>query len=250
LKAFAKVNIFLKITGKRADGYHTLLSRFILLEKLYDEVTFIPGEFEHFTITGVNIPTSQNIIYKLFKATSEYLKEDLSPFFKTHKVHIQKNIPLGAGLGGGSSDGATFLKLLNQTLNLNLSTGELVKIAQKVGADIPFFLYGYKSANVSGIGEIVEPFEEERVELELKLLPLHCDTKEVYTTYSKHYFNPNLKEAKELANMKSGEILAKIPPLKANDLYKSASHLCPQLSSYQQEWFLSGSGSTLFRRKA
>ncbi|NPA03239.1 MAG: 4-(cytidine 5'-diphospho)-2-C-methyl-D-erythritol kinase [Epsilonproteobacteria bacterium] len=247
MKAVAKINIFLKIVGKRANGYHNLASRFIKYDSLFDEVELVEGEFREFTVTGVSIPTKENILYKTYLALQEYLKDDLLPFFKTHKVHITKRIPLGAGLGGGSSDSATFLKLLNQKLNLNLSLEEMVKIGSKVGADVPFFLYPYKSANVKGIGEIVEPFEEEEVKLELKLLPIHCDTKKVYKLYSQKFFNPS--NPSHLLKMKSEEILDKIPPLEANDLYHSALELCPKLKNYSSTWFLSGSGSTLFRRK-
>ena len=84
---------------------------------------------------------------------------EVKEFFKKNIVKIDKNIPEFAGLGGGSSNCATFLNMVNQACNLNLSKEELAKIGSNIGADVPFFVYEFDSANVSGIGEIVEEFK-------------------------------------------------------------------------------------------
>ncbi len=249
IKAPAKVNIFLKIVGLRGN-YHELISRFVKVDNLYDEIEFKKGNFDRFTIEGCeNIKREDNIIYKTFVKLNEYTQNPaIIDFFYSHKVVVKKNIPLGGGLGGGSSDAASFMKLCNEVIDLRLSLKDLVEIGSKIGADVPFFLYDYKSANVSGIGEIIEKFDEEPIDLEFKFIDEHCDTKKVYENYRKKIMkNFEIGLANRLKNMPSKEILTTILPLKANDLYESAINLCPKLSPFKDSWFLSGSGSTLFK---
>jgi len=150
IKAYAKVNIFLKITGHK-DGYHTLLSRFVRVEQLYDTLSFVPCECDTFTIEGCDgIPLKSNTIYKAYKALNDYTGDlDILNFFYKHKVVVNKRIPSQAGLGGGSSDAAAFIRLVKEVCNLMLSTQELAKIGSTVGADLPFFIYNYPSASLS-----------------------------------------------------------------------------------------------------
>jgi len=168
IKAHAKVNIFLKITGYK-DGYHTLLSRFMRVDDLYDNIKFVPCMCETFTIEGCKgVPLESNTIYKAYKALNDYTGDlDILNFFYKHKVVVTKRIPSQAGLGGGSSDAAAFMRLVKEVCNLMLSTEELARIGGTIGADVPFFIYNYPSANVSGFGEIVEPFYEEPLQLDL-----------------------------------------------------------------------------------
>ncbi len=246
MRAVAKINIFLKVVGKRGN-YHELVSRFIRYEELYDEIFLEEGE-EECEIVGVDIVKEQNTIYKAYKALQKVAPE-IKDFMRHRRVRIKKKIPFGAGLGGGSSDAATFLLLLNKEANLALDPSTLAKVALEVGADVPFFIYGYKAANVEGIGEIIEPFEDDVPKIELKLLPLHCNTAKVYKHFSNHYLLSNKKEAQALIQKSSKEILHTLSPLEANDLYKSALVLCPNLAPFTNSWYLSGSGSTLFRSK-
>jgi len=250
-KAYAKINIFLKIVGLR-DNYHEIVSRFIKYYDLFDEIEFVEGSFDRFEIEGTpNIKREENIIYKAFAALNYYTQNPkIIDFFFSHKVVIKKNIPQGAGLGGGSSDAAAFMKLCNQIIGLNLSIRELARIGAKIGADVPFFIYDFSSANVSGIGEIIEKFEEDIPQIQLKFIDSHCDTSKVYKNYrQKHMKVFEIDLANRLKNLPSKEILNKISPIKANDLYLSAIDLCPKLKKYKNEWFLSGSGSTIFRLK-
>ncbi|WP_296824293.1 4-(cytidine 5'-diphospho)-2-C-methyl-D-erythritol kinase, partial [Sulfurovum sp.] len=168
INAHAKVNIFLKITGHKED-YHTLVSRFMRVEDLYDTIAFVPCECDSFTIEGCeDVPLKSNTIYKAYKALNEHTGDlDILNFFYKHKVVVTKRIPSQAGLGGGSSDAAAFMRLVKEACNLLLSTEELAQIGSRIGADIPFFVYNYPSANVSGFGEIVHPFEEAPLKLEL-----------------------------------------------------------------------------------
>ena len=247
MRAPAKINIFLKIVGTRGD-YHELLSRFVRYDELCDELEFVEGEFAGFTILGMEIPQEANIIHKAYKQLlSAY--PSIAPFFKRHAVRIHKRIPQGAGLGGGSSDAAAFLLMAKETLGLAMKEDELMRLGASIGADVPFFLSGYEAANVSGIGEVIEPFEDDIPSLKLKLLPIHCDTAEVYRNWRRNHLRFDPHTARKLTAMKSSEILATIAPQKANDLYSSALELCDGLRGFEEEWFLSGSGSTLFRRE-
>ena len=244
IKAHAKINTFLKITGHK-NGYHTLMSRFIKVPHLYDTITFVPQTCESFTIEGCgDVPVEVNTIYKSFLAMN--IETD---FFKYHKVVVEKNIPSGAGLGGGSSDGAGFMRLFNEVCKLQIDTPTLAKIGSTVGADIPFFIYNYNSANVSGFGEVVEEFEEEPFKIELYTPNIHCDTALVYKTFKRKLFEgiePTSFEGWK--TLSSKEVLDKIEAVEANDLYKASLIAYPQLKEVAKEgWYFSGSGSTFFR---
>lgn len=253
INAHAKVNIFLKITGHK-DGYHTLLSRFMRAEDLYDTITFEPCECESFTIEGCeDIPLESNTIFKAYKALNAHTGDlDILNFFYHHKVVVTKRIPAQAGLGGGSSDAAAFMRLVKKTCNLLLSTEELAKIAATIGADLPFFIYNYPSANVSGFGEVVEPFEEAPLKLELYTPDIKCDTALVYKTFKEHFLSDiRLSSFIGWDQLTSRELLETIhDPLLLNDLYKAALIAYPNLSEVAKKgWFFSGSGSTFFKIK-
>lgn len=252
IKAYAKVNIFLKITGHK-DGYHTLLSRFMRVDDLYDTISFIPQKCDSFTIEGCdNIELKSNTIYKSFIALNNFTGDlDILNFFYNHKVVVQKSIPSQAGLGGGSSDGASFMRLVNKVCNLNLDVDTLAKIGSTIGADFPFFIYDYPSANVSGFGEIVDLFDEQSLKLEIFTPSIGCDTTVVYKSFKNNLFNTiKLSSFINWDKIKSNEILQLINPAEANDLYQSALIEYPNLKEYQKDgWFFSGSGSSFFRIK-
>ena len=251
-KAYAKVNIFLKITGKR-EHYHTLLSRFMRVGNLYDTLSFVPKESAEFQIRGeFSCTVEQNTIYKAYRALLEATgSEALERLMERYAVQVEKQIPAFAGLGGGSSDAATYLKMCNEVLHLGLSTDELARIGAKVGADVPFFVYGYASANVSGIGEIVEPFDEEPLELEVVTPDVQISTPAVYTTFRESFYKElNEEEARALAAMPSKAVLETYKVDTANDLFEPAVALYPGLKQhYKHGWFFSGSGSSFFRVK-
>jgi len=251
IKAYAKVNIFLKITGHK-EGYHTILSRFMRVETLYDTVTFVPCECDTFTIEGCeSVPLKDNTIYKAYKALNEYTGDlDILNFFYHHKVVVTKRIPSQAGLGGGSSDGASFMRLVKEVCNLMITTKELAKIGATIGADFPFFIYNYSSANVSGFGEIVEEFKEAPLHLELYTPPIGCDTTLVYKTFKKKLFETiSLCSFIGWEKISSKALLEMInDPILLNDLYASALIAYPKLKEYSlHQGFFSGSGSTFFK---
>ncbi len=252
-KAYAKVNIFLKITGKR-DSYHEIVSRFMRVEDLYDELSFTPKEFEYFEIVGnFSCETRQNTIYKAYLALLEYTKSDsLKNLMIKYAVNVKKNIPAFAGLGGGSSDAATYLKMCNSVLQLDLSLNELATIGLKVGADVPFFIYGYDSANVSGIGEIVEEFEEGLLEFDIYTPKIEISTPKVYKSYRNDFYNPiSEKDSQRLKVTPSLQILNTLSLRDANDLFAPALKQYKQLQTHQKpKYFFSGSGSSFFKLKS
>ncbi|MFT7003107.1 MAG: 4-diphosphocytidyl-2-C-methyl-D-erythritol kinase [Sulfurimonas sp.] len=251
-RAYAKVNIFLKITGMR-DNYHEIISRFMRVDSLYDELSFSPKSTDDFEIIGeFSCSTKQNTIYKAYVALKEATKsESLEKLMQTYAIQVKKSIPAFAGLGGGSSDAATYLKMCNEVLHLGLSQNELAQIGLKVGADVPFFIYGYDSANVSGIGEIVEEFKEDLLEFEVFTPKVEISTPKVYVSYRENFYAPiDAFETQKLKNKTSLEVLEKTSADEANDLFKPALQEYSELKNhYKHGYYFSGSGSSFFKIK-
>ncbi|QOY51596.1 4-(cytidine 5'-diphospho)-2-C-methyl-D-erythritol kinase [Candidatus Sulfurimonas baltica] len=254
-KAYAKVNIFLKITGMRAN-YHEIISRFMRVDSLYDELSFVFKESDEFKIIGdFSCTTEQNTIYKAYLSLLDFLSEPLAvslqSLMQKYAVHVKKNIPAFAGLGGGSSDAATFLKMCNEVLHLGLSQNELATVGLKVGADVPFFVYGFDSANVGGIGEVVEEFKEPLLEFEVFTPKVEISTPKVYAVYRENFYDPiDGFKMNELKTTTSSEILNKMSIDEANDLFKPALQEYRELKNhYKHGYYFSGSGSSFFRIK-
>lgn len=248
--AYAKVNIFLKITGTRGE-YHTISSRFMKVKNLYDTLWFEPKSTPEFEIRGnFDCEIHSNTIYKAYKHLQTATRShNLSEFFEHNAVCVDKKIPSFAGLGGGSSDAATFLRMCNEELKLELSIEELAEIGSDVGADVPFFVYGYNSANVSGIGEIVEKYNESLLDFDIITPELQISTPTVYRYYREQLYSPICsEEALHLESISSREILSSLNPKDANDLYPSALGCYSELEE-KKGWFFSGSGSSFFRIK-
>ena len=156
--AYAKINLFLHITGKREDGYHNLQTWFQFVN-LKDSIRFIPRADNQITITSnITISNPQdNLVYKAAQL--------IKPFAKSPsgiKIHIDKKIPMGAGLGGGSSNAATTLIALNKLWHCHLSKVQLLVMARKLGADVPIFIF-QQAAWAEGIGELltIKPYIEQ-----------------------------------------------------------------------------------------
>ncbi|MEA3330156.1 MAG: 4-(cytidine 5'-diphospho)-2-C-methyl-D-erythritol kinase [Campylobacterota bacterium] len=249
-KAYAKVNIFLKITGIRGN-HHEIVSRFMRVNSLYDELSFVPKDSDDFKIIGdFSCSTKLNTIYKAYFALREATtSQALEKLMRTHAIEVKKSIPAFAGLGGGSSDAATYLKMCNEVLHLGLSQNELAQIGLKVGADVPFFIYGYDSANVSGIGEIVEQFDEEPLDFEVFTPKIEISTPKVYQIYREDFFAPiDGFKSQELKQTTSLDILKNMSADEANDLFKPALQEYKDLKNhYKYGWYFSGSGSSFFR---
>ncbi len=154
LKAPAKINLFLEILGKRDDGYHeieTVMQEIDLVDNLqFEEIQ----EGVRLKCNDKNIPSDENNL--VCKAANLILNE--CGIKKGVLISLEKNIPVGAGLGGGSSDAATTLKALNLLWKIGLNDAELMHFAAKLGSDVPFFIKG-KTSLCSGRGEKITPVE-------------------------------------------------------------------------------------------
>ena len=143
----AKLNLFLHITGRRDDDYHSLESIFQLID-LYDWLTFDPRLDDQIEIQGLQtVALTQNLIYKATQLLKPYAQA-----YCGLTISIEKNIPMGAGLGGGSSDAASTLLVLNQLWQCGLNLEQLAALSLQLGADVPVFVHG-RNAWAEGIGE-------------------------------------------------------------------------------------------------
>jgi 4-diphosphocytidyl-2-C-methyl-D-erythritol kinase len=164
ISAHAKLNLFLKVLGKRPDGYHDILTLFQKIS-LADQLTI---ELTHHTGTksnGIQIsaegwPVPQNETNLAYKAAAAFLQYTGIPC--SVAIHLHKNIPSGAGMGGGSSDAAAVLLALNSLTDDLLPSVELMKIGASIGADVPFFISRQTSAIGSGTGTELKPITIER----------------------------------------------------------------------------------------
>ena len=145
----AKLNLFLHITGRRENGYHELQSIFQLID-LYDWLEFTQTQDANASIQidgFSDVDLEHNLIYK----ATQILKPFAQNLTALH-IRIEKNIPMGAGLGGGSSNAATTLIVVNQLWQCGLNTTQLAEFGVKLGADVPIFVHGH-NAWAEGIGE-------------------------------------------------------------------------------------------------
>jgi len=156
LSAPAKINLWLRILGKRDDGFHMVETRMCPLS-IADEVTIesLPeGESSRLTCSDASLPVDEsNLALKALRAF-----EGHTGILRGWHIHLDKHIPSGAGLGGGSSDAAAVLRGLNELTGKPLSVDELCAIAGAIGSDIPFFIHGMV-CDATGRGEIVVPVE-------------------------------------------------------------------------------------------
>lgn len=169
----AKINLFLHITGKRTDGYHDLQTVFRLLDwgdylhfSVTDDAVISTADnrldanklcLQLLTLTGADAITASiddNLIFKAARALLAFAIEStkLPKQLASVQITLDKHLPMGAGLGGGSSNAATTLLTLNEIWQLNLTCDELIEIGAKVGADVPIFIFG-QDAIAMGIGE-------------------------------------------------------------------------------------------------
>ena len=143
----AKLNLFLHITGRRPDGYHELQSIFQLID-LCDWLEFEQTDDQQIQIEGLSsVDLEQNLIYRAAQILQPYAKAPSGLI-----IRLEKNIPMGAGLGGGSSNAATTLIVLNQLWHCGLNFEQLAELGVKLGADVPIFVHG-RNAWAEGIGE-------------------------------------------------------------------------------------------------
>ncbi len=241
----AKINLFLQVIGKRPDGYHDLRTLMCCIG-LYDTIRL---RFDEKTIsldcTHPDVPRDRtNLAWRAAKL-----------FFECHQtgsgvyIAIDKTIPVGSGLGGGSSNAAAVLKGLNTHYKSPFSHQEMIRMARRVGADVPFFIAG-KPAVATGIGDVLEPCDQLRpYPILLVFPPTPVSTAEVYKklrlTENKKAINKNIFKSDWGAHAAG---------LLVNDLEAVASEICPDIQEAKQALLahgalgaaMSGSGSAVF----
>lgn len=202
IKAYAKINISLDIVGKRDDGYH-LLKMIMQGIDLYDVID-VDKQKTGITITCNKsyVPLDErNLAYKaaqLFKDTYN-IKSGV-------KINITKNIPVSAGLAGGSTDGAAVLKIMNKIFGVNVHDEELKKIGLKLGADIPYCIEG-GTALCEGIGEKLTPLDSFKDKVIVLVKPsFGVSTKEVYKNFDLKKVKKHPDTEKLIEAMKSNDL--------------------------------------------
>ena len=245
LRSPAKVNLGLWVTGKRADGYHDIVTVCHTVD-FHDRIFIKRSHSLKIKTSSPLIPEGEeNIVYKALKRFEEWT--GVSPEVE---VFIEKNIPAGAGLGGGSSNAAVVLKEVNSMYGEILSEKELSELASTIGADVPFFLKG-GLAVAEGIGDKLR-FLDKKIEREIFIIypAVHVSTKEIYSKVT-----PDILTKKEdlhiidsllddfeyfLENIENtlGEIALESYP-QMREVYNTLEYL-----GYKP--FVSGSGSSIF----
>ena len=184
IKAPCKINLSLDITSKRDDGYHLIESLFHTIN-LYDIINIERSNEYNITTSGqfaLEDETEENIVTKIFN----HFKNNMG-LNNNYSIHIEKNIPTGAGLGGGSSDAASIIKFFLSELNIEINNS-LIESFSKFGADIPFFIRG-GCAWVSGIGEKIKNYDFILPYNVILIYPnIHVSTKLAYSKFVKEDF--------------------------------------------------------------
>ena len=244
-KCFAKINLTLDSLYKRDDSYHeidTIMARI----SLFDELEIIPndrGIFNYSSNLETICPVEDNLIYKAW----EFLKEKIEN--PGVDVYLKKNIPLAAGLAGGSTDAAEMIKGLNELWNLNLSKKQMMEIGKKLGADIPFF-FENSPARAKGIGEILFPFENN---LDMKILLVNDGTEissaEVYKKLRDfgHVENDLIVEKLKKGDHSAIFYFENVMEDVVTDMYPHLLDLKYEFLDYGAEvTLISGSGASIF----
>ena len=239
-----KINLGLSILAKRADGYHELETVFYPIA-VSDALEILPSDKLTLTQTGIAVPgdPDQNLCLKAY----HLLKKDF-PSLPSVQMHLHKNIPMGAGLGGGSSDGTNALLILNQQFSLGLNDRQLIDYASQLGSDCPFFVYN-KACHATGRGEVLTP-----IALDLsnyQFLLVHPG-KHISTAWAFQQLTPNTKS--ESIQSIIQKPMTEWKDLLINDFEAPVFKAEPTLSIIKTQLYqlgaiyasMSGSGSSLF----
>ncbi len=251
----AKINLFLHIIGQRPDGYHNLQSIFQLLdysdqltietlEQTTDKQTTGEQDTIHFDCNLKELVSPDNLVIKAAKRLQQEAKKQGHKKILGAKLFLEKKLPIGGGLGGGSSNAATTLVALNYLWKLNLSLDSLIKIGLSLGADVPIFILG-KTAFVEGIGEKLTPLPI-TPKWYLVLQPhIHVSTIEIFN-------HPLLTRNSKTITIRDLEQLA-LPAEGKNDMQTIVCDVYPKVKQ-ALNWLkqlspnarMTGSGSCLF----
>jgi 4-diphosphocytidyl-2-C-methyl-D-erythritol kinase len=238
----AKINIGLNVLNKKTNGYHELSSIFYPVNELCDMLEILPSKSFSFSSSGITIPGNNNICVKAF----ELLQADFEIGNVT--MHLHKQIPIGAGLGGGSADGAFALKAFNELFKLEISIVDLEFYALKLGADCPFFIENHPKY-VTGIGEQMRSINLDLSAYKLKFIfsELHISTVDAYSEII-----PNIPESDLLHLI--NEPIENWKSIVKNDFEISAFAKYPRLQNIKEKLYadgaiyasMTGSGSVIY----
>ncbi len=249
--AHSKINLGLEVLHKRTDGYHEINTVFYRVREPHDELQITRGGFFRFTLSGAELPADEsNLVLRAAHAFERWTERPLPPVH----MHLHKQIPMGAGLGGGSSDAAAMFAFLSEEHRLNeAERRELIRFSANTGADVPFFLSGSRAAVAHGIGEILEPIALEIPASILIVIDpgIQSSTREAYAALSPEVGRRGTNYA---------EFFRKPPALRqwrehlCNDFEPDVFRRYPKLAQIKQQLYregaafalLSGSGSALF----
>ncbi|UCC80674.1 MAG: 4-(cytidine 5'-diphospho)-2-C-methyl-D-erythritol kinase [Candidatus Zixiibacteriota bacterium] len=183
LKAPAKINLYLKVLGKREDGYHEIESLMQAID-LYDEISIEKSDILEVECDEPSLPSDDSNL-----ALKAAVLLQRRAYFPGAKIVLKKNIPVGAGLGGGSSDAAFVIRGIGELYDINLSLEEKLELASVIGSDVPFFLSSGQ-AIISGRGEKISPL---KLPLDYGIIviapPAASSTAEVYGSLKNHLTN-------------------------------------------------------------
>ena len=243
-----KINIGLRIVRKREDGYHDLETIFYPVYGLHDELEVEPAEEFAFLQDGlvVDCLPTDNLIYKVYKRMQEHF-----PQIGNVKITFKKNVPFGAGLGGGSSDAAHMAIALNEIFALGLTREQLAEEVRPLGADCPFFVYN-TPCYAEGIGDQLTPISLDLSGLRLVMIKPACgvSTKEAYAGIKPKGTCEVFKDLKVLNVLNDLTILSAL----TNDFEETVCKVHPEIAEIKQRLqeagalyaAMSGSGSTVF----
>ena len=244
-----KINIGLRIVRKREDGYHDLETIFYPVYGLHDELEVVPSlDGLSFIQEGlaVDCPAEDNLILKCYHR----MRANYPQIGDVH-IRFKKNIPFGAGLGGGSSDAAHMAIALNQLFSLGLTREQLAEELRPLGADCPFFIYN-SPCYAEGIGDKLTPIRLDLSGLRLVMIKPNCgvSTKEAYAGIIRH---PEVEGQIKTA-LTEGWSFDAMRPLLINDFEQTVFPLHPEIAEIKQRLLhagalyaaMSGSGSTVF----
>ena len=255
-KAYAKINLTLEILGtNRNDGFHDIASVMTKAYNLYDEVEAV------MTDSGISVMCDKDVCDEkdnlAYKAAEKYIAAYEKNTGKSFGVSIsvKKNIPMGAGLAGGSSDAAAVLDVLSDLVG-GVSQEEKEQIAASLGSDIPFCLEAHKTALCEGRGEVITDLPElENVEIKILQPKTPLFTKGIYAEYDKEYGNDYSKsKSRDMAELiRNKAEIDKIVLLMCNDFQSICVKRCPEIAQAVKELEeqgyhaqMSGSGSAVF----
>jgi 4-diphosphocytidyl-2-C-methyl-D-erythritol kinase len=244
----AKINRELRVGQIRPDGFHEIRSRLVAID-LVDSIEVETGAGSlQLSCTGLPVPCDgSNLVARAARALAARLRRPTADA----AIRLEKRIPLGAGLGGGSSDAARALKLLSLLWESNLSREEIVSLGASLGSDVPFFLVGGE-AEVSGRGEIVRPRSDSPVEdLLVVVPPFSISTADVY---ARHRSNAGTADTAEIPPL---EIDSSEKYFGPNDLALAVLEIKSEMGilldfarSLASEVTITGSGSAIVLRGA